>query len=386
MEQRQPTIFLSSTFYDLRQVRADLRDFVENQLGYRLLASEFASFPVDPTIETIENCRKRVEQDADIFLLVIGGRYGSVPSGSDKSVTNLEYLSARGKRIPIFVFVLRDILAVLPVWQSNPHGDFSRVADSTKLFGFIEEIRTSERVWTFPFDTAQQIVETLRAQLAYRMSEALRLMARLDQGSDLAELSGKALRFALERSAGWPGKVLAALIDDELRIASDLRRDHALGLAIGVGEKIAEDRMSAWLEEQTSHVTRVIAALEVVVNRLLNNAFDSNDVGAIRHGAKQIGTIYRDCLEWAARIRRTRVPDDWKPTVAELWHMLDDVIAEVEVFSARMLTVIEKALDESSDGLAIARVAFKVSIANADRCQAEIKKLNARRARSISAG
>ena len=57
-----PGVFISSTFYDLIQVRADLVGFVEGQLGYRPLASELPSFPVDPSADTIENCRRRVDE------------------------------------------------------------------------------------------------------------------------------------------------------------------------------------------------------------------------------------------------------------------------------------------------------------------------------------
>jgi len=109
MNGRVPTIFLSSTFYDLRHVRAELGQFVEVQLGYRLLASEHGTFPIEPTLDTIENCRRRVNQDADVLVLLIGGRYGSLAPGVNRSVTNLEYLAARAKGIPIFAFVDRGI-------------------------------------------------------------------------------------------------------------------------------------------------------------------------------------------------------------------------------------------------------------------------------------
>jgi len=73
-----PCVMVSSTFYDLRQVRTDLENFLSRDLGYHPLLSEFASFPVDPDKTTVENCRRRVEKNADILVLVIGGRYGSV--------------------------------------------------------------------------------------------------------------------------------------------------------------------------------------------------------------------------------------------------------------------------------------------------------------------
>lgn len=84
---------VSSTFYDLRQIRADLAQFITNELGYVPLLSELPPFPVDPDLDTVANCRARVERDADIFVLVIGGRYGSIDDKTDKSITNLEFLS-----------------------------------------------------------------------------------------------------------------------------------------------------------------------------------------------------------------------------------------------------------------------------------------------------
>lgn len=128
-----PTVFLSSTLYDLQQVRANIRDFVEDDLGYRCLASEMNSFPTDPDADTIENCRRRVEQDADIFVLVIGGRYGSVPEPLGRSVTNHEYLVARSTGVPIFVFVKAEVLAALPIWQASPEANFKDIVNNPAL-------------------------------------------------------------------------------------------------------------------------------------------------------------------------------------------------------------------------------------------------------------
>src|SRR4051794_26361281 len=104
-----PGVMVSSTFYDLKQVRLDLTRFIADDLGYTPLLSELPSFPVDPDLDTIENCRARVERDADIFVLIVGARYGSIDSATLKSVTNLEFLSARQKGIPIFAFIEKGI-------------------------------------------------------------------------------------------------------------------------------------------------------------------------------------------------------------------------------------------------------------------------------------
>ena len=168
---RKPALFVSSTCYDLKQVRTDLKSFAES-LGLEPLLSEYDSFPVNPDLGTADNCLSVVNTKADLFLLIVGGRYGST-TADDKSVTNLEYLAARSKGIPVYAFVLRSILDTLPVWKDNRSGNFNAVADSPKLFEFVESLRDSGAAWVFPFDTAQSIFAVLRTQLAYLFMDAL---------------------------------------------------------------------------------------------------------------------------------------------------------------------------------------------------------------------
>lgn len=96
-----PNIFISSTCYDLSQVREDLKEFFENNYGFNTLLSEFNSFPIDPCIGTFENCLSNVDNLADVFILIVGNRYGYV-TDKGKSITNLEYLHAKEK---IFLYL-----------------------------------------------------------------------------------------------------------------------------------------------------------------------------------------------------------------------------------------------------------------------------------------
>jgi hypothetical protein len=123
---RPPSVFVSSTINDLAQVRKELGSFIEKDLGMVPVLSDFSSFPVDPDLDAIENCLVRVREKADIFVLVVGGRYGSV--------TNREYLWAKAKGIPLYVFVQKNILAAHSDWKKNRSGDFSEIVDSSKLF------------------------------------------------------------------------------------------------------------------------------------------------------------------------------------------------------------------------------------------------------------
>ena len=47
MKNRPPNVFVSSTMYDLSELRAQLRKFVAG-LGWHAVMSEHDSFPIDP--------------------------------------------------------------------------------------------------------------------------------------------------------------------------------------------------------------------------------------------------------------------------------------------------------------------------------------------------
>ena len=131
-EARKPSIFVSSTCYDLKQIRRDIREFIEADLGYEAILSEYDSFPIDPDKDTINNCLRVVEQRADIMVLIVGSRYGYITDHGEKSITNLEYLRAKAKGIPIFVFIDQKVSNILPVWKKNKEMNFSDILLDTE--------------------------------------------------------------------------------------------------------------------------------------------------------------------------------------------------------------------------------------------------------------
>jgi hypothetical protein len=209
-----PTVLLSPTYFDLNQVRADLFDFLKDDLGHAVLACEHSSFPIDPDANTIENCRRRVEREADVLILIIGGRYGQVDQISEKSVTNLEYLAARAKGILIYAFIDKRILAHYDNWCKNPENKFNDCVDNPKLFDFIKTIRDVHKVWMVPFEHAQDIVSALRSKFAYQLKVSLDHTRRLEDHpsqEDLVGLVGAAYRIALERPKGWEYRLFSAV-------------------------------------------------------------------------------------------------------------------------------------------------------------------------------
>ena len=203
MKNRPPNVFVSSTMYDLSELRAQLGQFVEG-LGWRAVMSEHDSFPIDPDQTTVENSRRNVRENADIVVMVIGARYGSIDAEADKSVTNLEFVEARARGVPAYVFVSRDVLAQLRVWKANPEADYSSVVDTPRIFEFVDSFRRGGEAWTFEFATAKDIVDALRQQFAYLVQDALELR-QMARGQDrlVAELEGDSLMVALQRDENW---------------------------------------------------------------------------------------------------------------------------------------------------------------------------------------
>src|SRR5262245_22153410 len=114
----KPSVFVSSTCYDLGAVRHEMSKFIV-EMGYHPFLSELPSFPIIPSSTTVDNDLRNIRNHADILNLVIGTRYGSTDE-QGKSVTNLEYAQARAKGIPIYAFVQTDAIAQLPIWNANP--------------------------------------------------------------------------------------------------------------------------------------------------------------------------------------------------------------------------------------------------------------------------
>jgi Domain of unknown function (DUF4062) len=162
----KPRTFLSSTCYDLVDARAALGSFLRD-LGHEVLASESMSFGVAPGKHSHEACLDQVD-NANFFILIVGGRRGGSYIGSEKSITNEEYRRAMKRGIPVFIFVKKDVERTGFLYRKNPQGDFSSVVDDVRVFDFIDSIRSASiDNWIKTYDDVTDIIEGIRAQFAY---------------------------------------------------------------------------------------------------------------------------------------------------------------------------------------------------------------------------
>ncbi|MGA2588182.1 MAG: DUF4062 domain-containing protein [Candidatus Aminicenantales bacterium] len=336
---RQPSVFVSSTCYDLAQVRNDLRLFFES-LGMLPVLSEFPSFPVDPSLDAVGNCLAGVKERADIFILVVGGRYGSV-AGGGKSITNLEYLEAKAKGIPRYVFVQKPILNTLPIWRKNPTGDFSGLVDSPSLFEFVESLRDPKENWIFPFESAQDIIEILRIQLAYLFMDSLAVRLKvLGSGlSDaLADLSGAALMIAVQKLFAWEYILFSQVLLDEVSKLASVKKDLEYGLVLGRAVRLTEFHLVVdWVQGKLGELGAFAKSANKLVNTALPEALgapgEPGDPDAIVYVARRLGEVYRRILEWTAEFKRTQVKEEFIHLLEIIARASANMIQEIETFS-----------------------------------------------------
>lgn len=334
------TLFVSSTCYDLAQLRADVRDFAE-AVGLEPILSEMDSFPVNPSQSTVQNCLNAVRTRADLFLLVVGGRYGSM-NEAGKSITNLEYVEAAARGIPRYVFVKSDILSVLPIWRANPDADFTSTVDTPKLFEFVASLRDKGEVWVFPFTNAQDITSMLRTQLSYLFSESLDLRAKLQSTDTPALMLGpEALRIYIEKPMGWEYLAFAKILQDS--VASHYKRRLDLELGISFGKVIdLQDRQVAvhWVGSKLEQLTQITSSLTQALNggiiMAVGETGEPGNIQRIEHVASRIADGYLQAIEWTLEFHRLKVDSELEKLMHLVSNFSSNMLGEIELFSSEL--------------------------------------------------
>lgn len=100
-KEKKLQVFISSTYEDLKEERQAAVQAVLS-CGHIPAGMELFSAGDESQINVI---RDWIEE-SDVFLLILGGRYGSIESKSGKSYIHLEYEHAVNSKIPLFAVVL----------------------------------------------------------------------------------------------------------------------------------------------------------------------------------------------------------------------------------------------------------------------------------------
>ncbi|OGU15110.1 MAG: hypothetical protein A2076_14260 [Geobacteraceae bacterium GWC2_53_11] len=334
------TLFVSSTCYDLAQLRTDLRDFAES-MGLEPMLSELDTFPVDPSRDTVENCIDAVRTRADVFLLVVGGRYGSI-NDTGKSITNLEYLEAAARGIPKYVFVKSEILSLLPIWRDNPDADFSSTVDTPKLFEFVSHLRDNGEVWVFPFNNVQDITSTLRKQLSYLLADCLEIRSKmLTVEVSSLQLGPESLRIFVEKPKGWEYLVFAKLLQERIRLHEHKKLDAELGISFGpVIDLLDRPKAFKWVSGKCAQASQTVQHLSLALNSGIEKAVgepgEPGDIHRIVHLASRIADGYSQILDWTLEFSRLNVEPELKNLMALAGMLSASMLNEIETYASSL--------------------------------------------------
>jgi Domain of unknown function (DUF4062)/Macro domain len=147
------TVFLSSTYLDLREHRQAVKDQIaKRDLLFRGM-EYFGADPLrTPSTKIVEEVRK-----ADIYVGIFGARYGSIDPATGLSMTELEYTEAALSKKPMLLYVIRQDAKIRM-------SDVEPIPESrTKLDNLRARILTDHLVYQFGTteDLERQVYEDL---------------------------------------------------------------------------------------------------------------------------------------------------------------------------------------------------------------------------------
>lgn len=120
-------VFVSSTYEDLKEER---QAAVEAILDAGHIPAGMELFKAGNRTQ-LETIYKWIDE-SDVYMLILGGRYGSIEPNSGKSYTHLEYDYAVNNNIPVFSIILSEQMLYLKAAKSDGNSVFEQ--DNNELY------------------------------------------------------------------------------------------------------------------------------------------------------------------------------------------------------------------------------------------------------------
>jgi len=188
----EPRLFVSSTFYDLRHVRADLDTFIR-EMGYAPIRHEHGDIPYGREESLEEYCYREIER-CDILLSIIGGTFGHESStATDHSISQMELKVALRLRRQVYIFIEKNVYHEFQIFRSYPEADRGSFkpyhANDVRIHRFILEMASlPHNNPIFSFESAHDILDICRRQWAGLFQELLQQDARKPEEDLVSQL------------------------------------------------------------------------------------------------------------------------------------------------------------------------------------------------------
>ena len=228
-----PRVFVSSTCYDLRYIRENLKFFIRT-LGYEPVLSEDGAVFYNPALHVQDACIADVPS-CQMFVLIIGGRTGGSFKDSQRSITNAEYEEAAKSKLPVFALVERPVFEQYRLFQSNRTNtaiDASKInypnVDSTRVFEFIDQVHNqSTNNALVPFSDFEELQGYLKQQWAGLL---FRFLLSDSEARRTGELLGS-LKLATDNIEFLTRQLVKSLADPVARATVELY-DYIIGFEV----------------------------------------------------------------------------------------------------------------------------------------------------------
>lgn len=162
-----PRVFVSSTYYDLKQVRYNIGDYIKS-LGYEPVMHERAGVAYTQTAPLENDCYHELAS-CDIIVCIIGNHFGSQSTDNDLSITMREIQTAIKSKKKVYIFIAKDVFIENRTYEKNKEsGTFkSAYTDDIRIHEFIFELKNNTKNNVIEsFDTTDDIIATLKLQFA----------------------------------------------------------------------------------------------------------------------------------------------------------------------------------------------------------------------------
>ena len=189
----KPRLFISSTYYDLKVVRADLERFIR-EMGYEAVLFEkgHVAYGIESPLE--DYCYREVSS-CDMLVAIIGGKYGTQSRDEKNSITQREIKSAIDLGKQIYIFIEKPVWHEFRTYQHNKDiAGFRPVAVNDKrVYEFIDEI-TNLPVGNpiEPFETSDDISRFLKEQWSGLFQRLLQESERKKEYETISSLKATA--------------------------------------------------------------------------------------------------------------------------------------------------------------------------------------------------
>ena len=360
----KPSVFVSSTCFDLGQIRADIRELIET-FGLDPVLSEYDSFPVSSNNDTIANCLQNVRDKADIFILIVGSRYG-YQTENGQSITNLEYLEAKKKGIPVYVFVNSSVMNILPIWKNSPEADFSSHVENKKVLEFVEQLAHFNSNWVYKFDSAKEIKSALTQQIPYLFMDALVARTKLTKNNlvlPLNKYSVEAANIVLDKPDFWEYKLFVELLNSYMQDLTDKRFDLKYGISFYTNVVIDDvSEVMDWIGNQTNELINLVRISTILINEAAVDAFGEQGVAGehdkIQHVCQRFIEVYSRMIDWKLAFLTLKVEEEFDQILKMASCFADGSLSEIEDYCSRTYKYLYEAINEVSLGNEFVKLDF----------------------------